>query len=306
MPYIALRFDTAAGTADGWADALLAAGALSVDAADALAGTQDETEVYGEPDVPSAVWPLTRLTALFDADADVVGALGRAGALLARAPPRYFLEAVADSDWGRATQAQFGPLRVGERLWIVPSWSEPEDATALNLRIDPGLAFGTGSHATTRLCLRWLETNLARGATLLDYGCGSGILAIAAARLGAGSVIGVDVDAQALAASAANARANAVDARFVSPEALPPGSFDIVVANILANPLELLSPLLAARVRAGGNIVLSGILEAQAAQVAAAYARWFKIVPWGSEDGWVALAGSRTHAPPGRPKVLAP
>ncbi len=295
MPYIALRFDTAADTADGWADALLAAGALSVDAADARAGTQDETEVYGEPDVPSATWPLTRLTALFGADADVVGALSHAGALLARAPPEYFLEDVADSDWVRATQAQFGPIRVGERLWIVPSWSEPEDAAAINLRIDPGLAFGTGSHATTRLCLRWLEANLPRGATLLDYGCGSGILAIAAARLGAQRVSGVDVDAQALAASAANAHANAVDARFVLPDALPPGTFDVVVANILANPLELLAPLLAARVRSGGHIVLSGILETQAAQVAAAYARWFKIAAWGSEDGWVALAGSRTH-----------
>ena len=297
MPYIALRFDTAASTADGWADALLEAGALSVDVADARAGTQDETEVYGEPDVPSAIWPLTRLTALFGADADVVGALSRAGTLLARAPPEYFLEAVADSDWVRATQAQFGPLRVGERLWIVPSWSKPEDAAAINLRIDPGLAFGTGSHATTRLCLRWLEANLAQGATLLDYGCGSGILAIAAARLGAGTVCGVDVDAQALAASAANARDNAVDARFVPPEALPAETFDVVVANILANPLLLLAPLLAARVRSGGNIVLSGILEAQAALVAEAYARWFKIVPWGSEDGWVALTGSRKHEP---------
>ena len=295
MPYLALRFDTTAGAADAWADALLETGALSVDAADAHAGTKDETEVYGEPNVASAVWPVTRLTALFGADADVVGALARAGAMLALTPPRYFLEPVPDTDWVRATQAQFGPLRVGERLWIVPSWSEPEDVGSINLRIDPGLAFGTGSHATTRLCLRWLEAHLPRGATLLDYGCGSGILTIAAARLGAGGVRGVDVDAQALVASTANARTNGVDASFDLPDALPPGTFDVVVANILANPLELLAPLLAGRVNAGGHIVLSGILEAQAAQVAAAYARWFKIAPWGSEDGWVALAGSRAH-----------
>ena len=297
MPYIAVRFDTTAGAADDWADALLEAGALSVDAADARAGTVDETEVYGEPDVPSTVWPVTRLTALFGADADVAGAMTRAGAVLARTPPQYVLEDVPDSDWVRATQAQFGPLRVGERLWIVPTWSEPVDASAVNLRIDPGLAFGTGSHATTRLCLRWLEAHLPRGATVLDYGCGSGILAIAAAKLGAGSVCGVDVDAQALVASAANARANGVAARFDLPDALSPAIFDVVVANILANPLEQLAPLLCARVRAGGHIVLSGILEAQATQVAAAYARWFKIAPWGSEDGWVALAGSRTHEP---------
>src|SRR5450432_149037 len=130
MPYIAVRFDTTTGVADDWADALLEAGALSVDAADALAGTLDETEVYGEPDMPSAVWPVTRLTALFGADADVAGAMARAGAVLARPPPQYALEAVPDSDWVRATQAQFGPLRVGERLWIVPTWSEPEDAGA--------------------------------------------------------------------------------------------------------------------------------------------------------------------------------
>jgi ribosomal protein L11 methyltransferase len=295
MPYIAVRFDTTAGVADDWTDALLEAGALSVDAADARAGTSDETEVYGEPDVPSAVWPVTRLTALFEADADVAAAMASAGAALACTPPQYVLESVPDSDWVRATQAQFGPLRVAERLWIVPTWSEPEDASAINLRIDPGLAFGTGSHATTRLCLRWLEAHLPHGATLLDYGCGSGILAIAAAKLGAGSVRGVDVDAQALVASAANARANGVDARFDLPDALPDATFDVVVANILANPLELLAPLLGARVRDGGHIVLSGILETQTTQVAAAYARWFKIAPWGSEDGWVALAGSRTH-----------
>ncbi|MEO8738182.1 MAG: 50S ribosomal protein L11 methyltransferase [Casimicrobiaceae bacterium] len=295
MPYIALRFDVTAGVADHWADALLETGALSVDAADAHADTPDETAVYGEPDVPSAVWPVTRLTALFGADADVAGAMTRASVMLARTPPQYVLEAVPDSDWVRATQKQFGSLKIAERLWIVPTWSEPEDAGAINLRIDPGLAFGTGSHATTRLCLRWLEAHLPRDATVLDYGCGSGILAIAAAKLGASSVRGVDVDAQAIAASAANARANGVDARFDLPDALPPMTFDVVVANILANPLELLAPLLGARVCTGGHIVLSGILEAQATRAAAAYARWFKIAPWGSEDGWVALVGNRTH-----------
>jgi ribosomal protein L11 methyltransferase len=159
--------------------------------------------------------------------------------------------------------------------------------------IDPGLAFGTGSHATTRLCLRWLDAHLARGADLLDYGCRSGILAIAAAKLGAGDVCGVDVDVQAVRASRANAVTNAVNIWFGSPDALRGGTFDIVVANILANPLELLAPPLAGRVRADGRIVLSGILDAQASQVAAAYARWFTIDVWEREEGWVALAGSR-------------
>jgi ribosomal protein L11 methyltransferase len=293
MPYIALRIDAAAGDAECCADALLEAGALSVDCADAHAGTTDETALYGEPETASAAWPTTRLTALFDAGVDLAAVLARVGAALGGRPPPYALEAIADTDWVRATQTQFGPVQASGRVWIIPSWCEAVDAAAINLRIDPGLAFGTGSHATTRLCLRWLDAHLQRDASLLDYGCGSGILAIAAAKLGAGTVAGVDVDAQALLSSQENALANAVDVSFGLPEALRPGTFDVVVANILANPLQLLAPLLAARVAAHGDIVLSGVLEPQAAQVAAAYARWFNIAVWGRDDGWVALAGRR-------------
>jgi ribosomal protein L11 methyltransferase len=295
MPYLALRFDVAAADTERWADALLEAGALSVDCADAHAGTADETPLYGDRDTATAAWPTTRLTALFDAGVDVAAVLAQVSATLVSRPPTHTLEPIAEEDWVRQTQSQFGPIRASDRLWIVPSWCEPVDARAINLRIDPGLAFGTGSHATTRLCLRWLDANLQRGASLLDYGCGSGILAIAAARLGAGAVSGVDVDAQALAASRANARTNAVNARFGLPETLRRATFDVVVANILANPLQLLAPLLAGRVRAQGDIVLSGILESQALVVAAAYARWFNIAIWGRDDGWVALAGSRKH-----------
>ena len=293
MPYLALRFDATAADAERWADALLEAGALSVDCGDAQAGTADETAFYGEPEAATAAWPTTRLTALFDAGVDAAAALAHAGGMLGSHAPPHTLEAIADEDWVRATQSQFGPIQASDRVWIVPSWCEPVEADAINLRIDPGLAFGTGSHATTRLCLQWLDAHLPRNASLLDYGCGSGILAIAGAKLGASAVRGVDVDVQALTASRANARANAVAVRFGLPEALNPGAFDVVVANILANPLQLLAPLLAARVRAHGDIVLSGILESQAASVAAAYARWFNIAVWGRDDGWVALAGSR-------------
>jgi len=236
---------------------------------------------------------MSRLTALFHTAVDAEAALASAAACLHESVPAHRRSAISDRDWVRETQAQFAPIRITDQMWIVPSWHEPVDIRAINIVLDPGLAFGTGSHPTTLLCLRWLSANVERGASVLDYGCGSGILAIAAAKMGAGAVTGVDVDPQAIAASRANAAANGVAAQFCQPDALPVLAVDIVVANILANPLELLAPLLAGRVRAQGRIVLSGILEAQAERVAAAYARWFNIAPWESTDGWTALAGVR-------------
>ncbi|HEV3241167.1 MAG TPA: 50S ribosomal protein L11 methyltransferase [Casimicrobiaceae bacterium] len=292
MPYRALHFEASAHSAERWVDALLAVGALSVEVADAEAGTPTETSLYGEAGEP-AVWVRNRLCALFDARVDVEAALASAAAGLDEPAPAHSLAEIADADWVRETQAQFAPLRVAGRLWIVPSWREPVDAGAVNVRLDPGIAFGTGSHPTTLLCLRWLAQNVREHASVLDYGCGSGILAIAAAKLGAGRVAGVDIDPQAIAASRANAAANGVVATFGLPEELRAERFDVVVANILANPLELLAPLLAGRVRTGGHVVLSGILEAQAGRVAAAYARWFNIAPWGSAEGWIGLAGVR-------------
>jgi len=188
----------------------------------------------------------------------------------------------------------------------VPSWAQAPQPDALNLRLDPGLAFGTGSHPTTGLCLEWMRTHIRGGESLLDYGCGSGILAIAGARLGAARVVGTDVDPQAMRASNENARANGVTATFVLPDALAPGSFDMVVANILANPLALLAPALAQRVRPGGRVALSGILEPQADAVAAAYARWFNIGIWKVRDGWVLLAGDRVAGHGPRPGAGAP
>lgn len=293
MSFVALRFDAPAAMAEAWSDALLDAGAASVDAADANAGTPRETPRYDEPDDPGGMWTRCRLTALFATDADVARSIRDAASAMGLAPPRYELEVVADDDWVRRTQSQFGPLQITDRLWIVPSWCEPVDRQAINLELDPGLAFGTGSHATTRLCLRWLATHLEPGQTVLDYGCGSGILALAAARLGAGHVWGTDIDPQALAASRINASRNGIAARFVLPDALAAKKFDVVVANILANPLRLLAPALSARVKRGGAIVLSGILDAQAGDVSEAYRRWFKLDAWGSDDGWVALAGRK-------------
>jgi ribosomal protein L11 methyltransferase len=297
MAYLALRFNADAADTDRWMSALLEAGALSVDVSDPFAGTADETPLYGEPaDLPSGFWPVNCVTALFPADADVHAAIAAASHALACRVPPYESSGVADQDWVRTTQAQFVPIEICEGLWIVPSWCSPIDPQAVNLTLDPGLAFGTGSHPTTRLCLQWLATNLRRGAHVLDYGCGSGILAIAAAKLGAGEVVGIDIDPQAIVSSRDNATRNGVGARFVlasDPVASDICDFDVVVANILTNPLVLLAPLLAARVRPHGQIVLSGVLAAQVELVIGTYARWFNIAPWRDEEGWVVLVGVR-------------
>lgn len=299
MAYLALRFDADAGAAELWSDALLDAGALSVDIADPGAGTSGETPIYGEPGAAASErWPIARLTALFPVATDAATALARAGAQLGLAPPPHETFAVPEQDWVRATQAQFAPVRITDRLWIVPSWCAAPDPDAINVTLDPGLAFGTGTHPTTRLCLEWLATELPPAASVLDYGCGSGILAIAAGKLGAAAVTGVDVDPQAIVAARSNAAVNGVAAAFSLPDGLAPSAmFDVVVANILANPLRLLAPALAARTRAGGRIVLSGILAEQAADVAAAYAPWFIMRPSKGDDGWVALAGVRRGSP---------
>jgi len=294
VSFIALRFDASAAAAEAWSDALLDAGALSVDVSDPLAGTANESPLYGEPgEAVARRWRLSRVVALFAADADWRSALRDVAQALAQPVPPHESFPVADQDWVRQTQAQFGPIEIARGFWIVPSWSDVPEPGAVSLRLDPGLAFGTGSHPTTRLCLEWLHETLKGGESVLDYGCGSGILAIAAAKLGAGRVVGVDVDPQAVRASDGNARQNDVAAVFVEPDALPPAANDVVVANILANPLILLAPALAQRVAAGGRIALSGILEEQADSVIAAYMHWFTLARWRGSEGWVLLAGER-------------
>jgi len=289
---------------DDWTDALLAAGAACVSVQDDEGDTPDEVPLYGEPGLAPAqpAWRRNRVSLLFDAHLPLAQVLhGAAAALGAGAPEILGQRPVQECDWVRQTQAQFAPVRIGG-LWVVPSWHEPPDAQAVNIRIDPGVAFGTGTHPTTRLCLAWLDSHLKPGTSVLDYGCGSGILAIAAGLLGAAPVVGVDIDAQAVDAARANAQHNGVDARITTPDALaalPGQRFGLVVANILANPIMLLAPTLSARLATPGNLLLSGILERQAADVIAAYRRAdprLQLQVAGSDEGWVALCGQREAA----------
>lgn len=301
MPWLSITLDLDGTRAEAVSEALVEAGALSVSMEDAQAGGPGEDAQFGEPDSsPPRPWHRTRLVALAEPGADAAALVGRAARDCGIEAPAFQVGRVEDDDWVRRTQSQFAPIRCGERLWIVPSWHAAPDPGALNIRLDPGLAFGTGSHPTTRLVLGWLEREI-RGAEpvpprVLDYGCGSGILALAAARLGAREVAATDLDPLALEATASNARANGVAVGVTAPESVPAGTFDIVVANILANPLIALEPVLAARTRPGGRLALSGILAAQADDVLAAYAADFDCATGAAEDGWVLVEGRRRGA----------
>lgn len=296
MPWLTLIVDTDAQHAEALSEALLELGALSVDLLDADADTPDEQAIFGEPgEPPPGVWQHNRVSALFDDDKDVAAILRHAAENVGlKQLPEHRIETLADNDWVRLTQSQFEPIPISPRLWIVPTWHTPSDPNAINIVLDPGLAFGTGSHPTTRLCLRWLDNNIKGGESVLDYGCGSGILAIAALKLGAARAVGVDVDSQAVIASRDNAIANQVEnVQFYLPNDAPKASYDLVVANILTNPLRMLAPLLANATRQGGQIVLSGILEEQAQDVMNIYQQWFDLNAPIFEDGWSCLSGRK-------------
>ena len=293
MGWQSVTFLTDASHAEPLCDALIDAGALSASIEDADAGTPDEQPQFGEPgSVNSPGWMHSRVIALLEADADVAVLLADAVAMIGLAEvPAYSIEAVAEQNWVQLTQSQFDPIKVSDRLWIVPSWHESPDPAAINLILDPGMAFGTGSHPTTRLCLEWLERNVTESSTLLDYGCGSGILAIAAARLGAGRVAGVDIDPQAVESARANAERNGVAALFADSTQPVAGEYDLVVANILSNPLRVLAPAICAHVRSGGRLALSGILREQAEEIIGIYAQWLPMKVADTREDWVCLSG---------------
>ena len=295
MAWQNVTFLSDAEHAEPLCDALMEAGALSASIEDADAGTPDEQPQFGEPgSVTTPGWQRSRIVALFEPDADVGAMLAEAVADVGlSALPEWRSEPLEEQNWVQLTQSQFDPIRVSGRLWIVPSWHESPDPAAINLILDPGMAFGTGSHPTTRLCLEWLEREITPGSSLLDYGCGSGILAIAGARLGATRVAGVDIDPQAVDAARANAERNGVDALFADSAEPVAGEYDFVVANILSNPLRVLAPAICAHVRSGGRLALSGILEEQADEIIAIYAAWMPLAVADVREGWVCLAGRK-------------
>ncbi|MGO3124730.1 MAG: 50S ribosomal protein L11 methyltransferase [Advenella sp.] len=290
--------------AEALSDILLELGVLSVSVEDADSGTERETPLFGEPGGEPDVqaWNHNRVVALLPDDIALETLLQ---ALAQQSGEDYagsaVVREVADTDWVRLTQSQFAPISITDQIWIVPSWhrENPEVPNAdgqghpILIELDPGLAFGTGSHPTTHLCAQWLAVNLQSQQTVLDYGCGSGILAIIAAKLGARDVVGVDIDEQAVQSTEYNAQNNRVQVKACLPDGLQAGTFDIVVANILSNPLKVLAPMLCGRVAPAGRLILSGVLERQAQEVAAAYAPWIDMSVWRSHEGWVCLAGTR-------------
>ena len=293
MPWLSVSFEADADRVELLTDALLEAGALAADVSDAAAGTPQEKPIFGEPGAETGRrWQRSLVTALFPADIELSAVLAQAfqAAGIAATTP-YRVDRVDDQDWVRVTQSQFTPQQISQRLWVVPSWHTAPDPLAINIVLDPGLAFGTGTHPTTRLCLRWLDRHIRGGESVIDFGCGSGILAIAALKLGAGAACGVDVDEQALLAARHNAMQNQVAAVFFDAADELKRPAQMVVANILANPLRVLAPLLAKLTEKHGRVVLSGILEEQAEEVRAAYRPWFAMDTTEHEDGWVLLSG---------------
>lgn len=291
MPWLQIRLAITPDQAGTLEDQLLELGAVSVTFMDA------EDQPIFEPDLGTTpLWSHTHLLALFEADVATEPLLAHLRLLRGGELPEHQIERIEDQDWERSWMDNFQPMRFGRRLWIVPSWHQAPEPEAVNLLLDPGLAFGTGTHPTTALCLEWLDGQDLTGCTVLDFGCGSGILAIAALLLGAERAIGTDIDPQALEASRDNASRNGIaPERFplYLPGQLPQQPADVVVANILAGPLVQLAPQITSQVKSGGRLALSGILAEQAEEVRAAYTDAFELDPTEEKDGWVRISGVR-------------
>jgi ribosomal protein L11 methyltransferase len=291
-----LRLLCAEDQVEAVSDALEALDALSVSVEDADAHTEAEHALFGEPGMPPPKegWQRSRVLALFPDEkaATEAAALLQAQDFFAGGQVLAVAE-VADQDWVRLTQSQFAPVDVTPEFWIVPTWHEPPPEAKQVIRLDPGLAFGTGTHPTTRMCLRWIARQRLQGQRVLDYGCGSGILAIGAAKFGAATVDAVDIDEAAVRATLDNAQATAVQLHAVGLPDHAQGAYGVVLANILATPLKVLAPLLCGHVAPGGHLVLAGILERQADELKAAYAPYLALSVADTEDGWILMTGSR-------------
>jgi ribosomal protein L11 methyltransferase len=299
MAWLLLKIEATEQTADVISDALMDIGALSASIEDANAETPAEQAIFGEPssqDIyypPPGIWQQNIVTAMFDETADIAAIVDALCAETGMASFNYSTETIAEQDWVRATQAQFDPIKITDKLWIVPSWHNAPNQDAINIVLDPGLAFGTGSHPTTSLCLEWLTKQNLANKSLLDYGCGSGILAIAASKLGACPVSGVDIDSQAIVSSAYNAQQNQVLVEFVDADHFNHQVFDVVVANILSSALMVLAPALAKYCKTGGQLALSGILVEQNDALIKRYSEWFDMDAPTQKDAWVLLTGKK-------------
>lgn len=292
MAWLLLKIQANAHNAETISDALMELGALSASIEDAHADTLAEQAIFGEPgDPPPGIWQQNIVTAMLEETTDINQLLRNLTAATKIVHFSYTTESIADQDWVRATQEQFDPIKITDKLYIVPTWHQAPNQDAINIILDPGLAFGTGSHPTTHLCLEWL-TELPLG-TILDYGCGSGILAIASKKLGASHVVGVDIDDQAIIASRYNSEQNNVDIDFYDANTFAHQAFDVVVANILSSALMVLAPALASYCKTGGKIALSGILEAQSEALMLRYGEWFKMDAPKQKDAWILLTGTK-------------
>ncbi len=288
MPWLQLNLRTQGQHAQALEDQLLELGAQSITFVDA-----EDNPVLEPAPGETPIWPELILKALFEAGTDTASIIAK---LDASKIEEWHEEAIEDQDWERAWMDNFKPMQFGQNLWICPSWMDPPDPDACNLLLDPGLAFGTGTHPTTALCLEWLDEHPPRDQLVIDYGCGSGILAVAALKLGARHCWGIDIDPQAVEATQANAEKNEIlpaHLYVAEPDGLPPVEADLLIANILSGPLVELSATLKDLVRQGGQIVLSGVLADQADKVSQAYAQWFEMKPPVILEEWVRLEGVR-------------
>lgn len=293
MAWLRITVDSSAHDPELLSELLSSAGAVSVTFEDAA----DQAILEPLPG-ETHLWSQTRVSGLFAADVDAALIAGTLRHAVDDPALQAAITTVEDQDWERAWMDRFQPLRFGRRLWICPHWHTPPHPEAVNVILDPGLAFGTGTHPTTALCLEWLDAQELQDKNVIDYGCGSGILAIAAAKLGASRIWAVDYDPQALTATANNAAANDVD-RYITihaPDALPEVTADLLLANILSGPLLELAPRFARLVRPGGKLVLSGILTEQTSALMEKYGAWFNMEPAVTREEWVRLSGQRTDA----------
>lgn len=294
MSWLLLKIKANDANADVISDALMEIGALSASIEDANAETVAEQAIFGEPgDPPPGIWQQNIVTAMFDADVDIAATIAQLSEASGIASFDYTSETIEEQDWVRATQAQFDPIEITPKLWIVPTWHVAPEADAINIVLDPGLAFGTGSHPTTHLCLAWLTEQALAGQSVLDYGCGSGILAIAAKKLGGDPVVGVDIDEQAVTASQYNATQNHTEIAFFNATQFSGETFDFVVANILSSALMVLAPMLAKYCKTGAKLALSGILAEQQQALIARYSEWFEMDAPKQMDAWILLTGTK-------------